>query len=85
MSAAEWEPGDDICPPWWPWHGPRPKWWDEVIIDAGQQVFIGISLINAAARVSNPGLGIEVARLGAQIITHNAPALNKALEGAKGQ
>jgi hypothetical protein len=27
-AAADWEDGG-ICPPWWPWHGPRPHYVDE--------------------------------------------------------
>jgi hypothetical protein len=32
MGAARfamYEPGDDICPPFWPWRGPRPHWFSE--------------------------------------------------------
>jgi hypothetical protein len=28
-AAADWE-DDGICPPWWPWHGPRPHYVDDV-------------------------------------------------------
>lgn len=28
-AAAEWDDGG-ICPPWWPWHGPRPHYVDQV-------------------------------------------------------
>jgi hypothetical protein len=28
-AAADWEDGG-ICPPWWPWHGPRPHYVDEI-------------------------------------------------------
>ena len=83
---AEWEPGDDICPPWpWHWHGPRPPWWDDLIIDEGKQVFIGLSLISAAGKVANAELGLQVAKLGSQIVSHSAPALHKAIEGATGR
>ena len=81
---AEWEPGDDICPPWWPWHGPRPKWWDDRLIDAGQQVFIGITLINASARVRDAEVGLQVARLGSELVSKHAQELHQAL-GQAGQ
>ena len=81
---AEWEPGDDICPPWWPWHGPRPPWWDDNIIDVGQQVFIGLTLVNAAARVKDAELGLQVARLGSENISKRAGELHRAVEEAGG-
>lgn len=28
-AAADWEDGG-ICPPYWPWHGPRPHYVDDV-------------------------------------------------------
>lgn len=28
-AAADWEDGG-ICPPYWPWHGPRPHYVDEI-------------------------------------------------------
>ena len=81
---AEWEPGDDICPPWpWHWHGPRPPWWVEEIIDEGQQVYIALSLISAAGKVANPEMGLQVAKVGGLLLTHSANALNKHIEAGE--
>ena len=34
-TAQAWEPGDDICPPWpWWWHGPRPNWLDDSVLES---------------------------------------------------
>jgi hypothetical protein len=80
FTMAEWEPGDDICPPWhWHWPGPRPPWWDEVLVDVGQQVFVGLTLVNVAGRVADPEISRQVASAGARLVSEHAAKLNEAL------
>jgi hypothetical protein len=76
-----WEPGDDICPPWpWPWPGPRPPWWDERLTEVGLQVFVGLSLVSTAGKVADREMGLQVARVGAELINKHASELSGALE-----
>jgi hypothetical protein len=70
-----WEPGDDICPPWPPWRGPRPPWWSESFVKAGQEVFAGLSLISAAGRVADAHMSSSMARLGAEMVSKSAHEL----------
>jgi hypothetical protein len=74
--VAEWEPGDDICPPWIPWHGPRPNWWNEKLTEVGQQAYIGLVLVNVAARVQHAETSVQIARIGASMVHKSGEELN---------
>jgi hypothetical protein len=83
----EWEPGDDICPPWpwWKhWPGPRPPWWDRGIVKLGQEVFAGLTLINAAGHIADAHVSSSMARLGAEMVSKSAHELQQLISKAKG-
>ena len=48
-AAAEWDDGG-ICPPWWPWHGPRPHY-----VDQASDPITAVVLASAAELVSKCG------------------------------
>jgi hypothetical protein len=79
--AVSFDPGDDICPPWWPskWPGPRPPWWNEKIVDPGREVFVGLSLVNEAGRVSQPDVAAAIAKAGADLILRSSQQLSQEL------
>ena len=77
-----WEPGDDICPPWpwWKkWPGPRPPWWDQRLVEVGEKVFAGLTMINAAKLVADPHASLTLAKSGAEMVNKQAQELNKLL------
>jgi hypothetical protein len=83
--VAAWEPGDDICPPWpWWWHGPRPHWLDDSVLEVSREVFAGLTLINVASKMKDAKAGLQLARTGAQMVVKQAEQLNRALEKAGG-
>jgi hypothetical protein len=48
-AAADWEDGG-ICPPWWPWHGPRPHYVDDL-----SDALVAVVLERASTLVSAGG------------------------------
>jgi hypothetical protein len=84
-SRVAWEPGDDICPPWpWYWHrpGPPPPWWDEKLIDSGREIFVGLTLVNLASKMSDPGQALRVAKVGAELISTRGEQVSRAVGGS---
>ncbi len=84
---AAYEPGDDICPPWpwWKhWPGPRPPWWDAKLKSLGEEIFAGLTMVNAAGRVSDPHASLTLAKTGAELVSRNAQELTRMLAQAKG-
>jgi hypothetical protein len=77
---AEFEPGDDICPPWpWWWHGPRPRWLDDSVLEVSRQIFAGLTLINVASKLADTEVGLQLARTGAALVGKQAEELNRTL------
>jgi hypothetical protein len=79
--VAAWEPGDDICPPWpWWWHGPRPHWLDDRILEVSREIVAGLTLVNTASKLNDTAQSLQLARTGAEIVQKHAAELNKALK-----
>jgi hypothetical protein len=57
-AAADWDDGG-ICPPWWPWHGPRPHYVDDL-----SDPITAVVLASAAELVSKGGSAALQASLG---------------------
>jgi len=66
--VASWEPGDDICPPWWPWPGPRP-WWEDMfnpepqpwkVVELAEQIEIAHILTNLSGLTMNKDFNVAL-------------------------
>jgi hypothetical protein len=79
--VAAFEPGDDICPPWpWWWHGPRPHWLDDRVLQVSREIFAGLTLVNTASKLSERDQSLQLAQSGAETIAKHAAELNKMLK-----
>ena len=66
-AAADWD-DTGICPPWWPWHGPRPHYVDDV-----SDPITAVVLASAAQLVGKGGSAALQASLGRAVAEGAGP------------
>jgi hypothetical protein len=63
-SAVGWEPGDDICPPWWPRWWPRRPWPRPPRgFDKLEQVHLTLALHEIAGQLKDKRLAGQIQKL----------------------
>lgn len=85
--VASWEPGDDICPPWWPWPGP-PPWWDVFgpspdpwkTISAADQIDIAYTLTKLSGLTTSKEFNVALKSAATQIARGVASTLTDEFE-----
>jgi len=65
MPNVAWEPGDDICPPWWPgwwrrknWPPPPPRGFEKF-----EQIHLTLAIHEMAGQLGSKQLGREIQTL----------------------
>src|SRR5262245_27197541 len=75
MPSAIWEPGDDICPPWWPQWWRKPPWPPPPKgLEKLEQIHLTLTIHELARGLSDAGLAKQIQGL-------TGAALGKQVEG----
>jgi hypothetical protein len=85
LGLTGWEPGDDICPPGWPFTWPRPHpHWGVAWLEAGRDIAIGLTLLDHASRITNREIATRVLDTASELIAQRSSELTESVKQTVG-